>query len=500
MSDQITQAHDDTWLIKLFKNVELILSTNKSEIDWTVTTDFQVFSDFLIKDIQEMQARLKSADEEYHFFVCGHTYNIMDWIRLIVVAGFPTFSTAFENLFDERFGDKNILQNMYNTSFEKWVTGKNGQYKIGENFYNIYNNKLYYHNRFGQWFDVDRTTAFDLKPNKVIIEDSVLIDILNKEYKETWYDTISKRWEDKKFQGVLPNDFMNFIGEETSPEEYFDFTMTQIKALLKNPISVSELERWNGGKLDNLEHIVKVGALMLDIATRRRNDNSHTLYLLRDCLIFYELHNTIDILSSEKTSSNQILIGRKLLSHKLREGGYYAVMLEALYNAHTRYPLNFGEFYNEYARLMDMFVSLNEGFSIVINDLAEYIKQHIQTAKNKIIIFDIGFQGSIALLTKYIIDNHIHPSGPNGKIETDIKIGVGAEWSKSLFGDRYESDYFPFLNHVQLAARSDELYHYKKDSLKSGKIQVIMGDKEWQRKAAVELAVIEMMALLKHSL
>ncbi|MBI5153572.1 MAG: hypothetical protein HZA36_03900 [Parcubacteria group bacterium] len=498
MSDHITEKQDDVWLIKLFKNPEIILSSEKSDIDWSTTIDFQVFSEFLVSDIKEMQERLKNADHEYFYYVCRHTFNIMDWIRLIVDAGFSTFDDAFEQLFDKHFGDKNILQSMYDACFERWISQSRGQQKIGENFYNVLDDNIYYRNRFGQWFNVDRTTAFDLKSNKERINDGNTIDQLNSEYKETWYDAILRRWEDKHYRGVLPDDFLKFDDKETSPEAYFDFTIARIKTLLKNPVSVVELDRWNGDEIVDLESMIKISALVLDMTAKRRSDDSHTLYLLRDCLMFYEAHKIIDILNSEDTSADQILIGRKLLSYELRDWGYYVVTLQALYNAHKHYPANFTEFYNEYARLLDMFVSLNSGFAAVIANLADYIKEHVRTDKNKIVVFDIGFQGSIALLSKYVIDRHIRPSHSSGNIETDVKIGVGAEWSKKLFGDRHENDYFPFLNRVQLAARSDELYHYKLDSLHSGKLQVVMGDKKWQHKAAIELVVLVMVALLEH--
>jgi hypothetical protein len=214
---------------------------------------------------------------------------------------------------------------------------------------------------------------------------------------------------------------------------------------------------------------------------------------------FFEAQKTVDFLNSKDTSFDQILIGRKLLTHELREWGYYIVTLESLYAAHKRYPLNFRDFYDEYSRLLDMFVSLNPGFATIITNLANYIKEYIQTDKKKIIIFDVGFQGSIALLVKYIIDRHIKPTGPNGQPETDIKLGVGAEWSKELFKGKYEGDYFPFLNRVQLMARSDELFHYKQGSLESGKLQVEMGNKEWQHKAAIELIVLVMVILLTNA-
>ena len=452
--NQTNKIPDDPWLIKSFKEFEKMPTTSKAEMDWTITLDFQVFSEFLINDIKDIQNRLEDASDEYLYDVCRHIFNIIDWMTLIVVdAGFPTFITIFEDLFEKEFGERNILQNIYNDCFERWISKKSGQQKIGENFYNILGGKIYYRDRFNQWFVVDREIAFELLPKKKPVEDKNIIDQLNKEYKETWYDIILKQWKDKNYQGVLPDDFLKFEKDETSPEEYFEFTMNQIKKLLENPVSIEELERWNGGKIKDLEHIVKIGALVLDIVKKTRKDNSHTVYLLRDCLMFYEAHKTIDILTSKETSADQLLIGRKLLSHKLKDWGYYILTLESLYNAHIRYPTDFEKFYGDYTRLLDMFVSLNPGFAEVIADLAEYIKKHIKTDKKKVIVFDIGFQGSIALLTKYIIDNHINPSNLDKKIEIDIEVGVGALWSKELFGDRHLGDYFPFLNRLQLMKR-----------------------------------------------
>lgn len=500
MSDKITQiSQDDALLAGFFKNFETILPAKRSEVNWSVAADFQFLSKFLLRDIKEIRRKLKNADEEYLYYVCRHTFNLIDWISLMTGNGFTTLGEALGLIFQENFGDKNALQNTYDVCFEKWVHQKNGQYQVGENFYNILNGKLYYRNHFGQWFEVERRTAFDLQPNKEPISDNSLMETLNGQYKETWYDKIIRQWKDKKYQGTLSNDFLRFDKEETSPEEYFDFTVENIKTLLHNPVSVAELERWSGGEIVELNHIVKICAGILEIVKKRRKDDSHTIYLLRDCLMFYEANKTIDIIHSENTSADQLLVGRKLLNHDLRQWGYYSATLEALYTAYQRYPQNFTEFYNEYARLLDLFVSLHSGFATIVKNIADYIRKHIKTDKKKIVIFDIGFQGSINLLIKYIIDRHIKPSGPNGPLETDIKIGVGAEWSKELFGDRYESDCFPFLNRVQLMARSDELFHYKDGSLDSGKLRVVMGNKEWQHRAAIELVVLVMVTLLAHT-
>lgn len=497
MLNQFSNKDDDSALEELFKDFEKIIPDSKSYVDWFISADFQCFREYLVKDIKKMQQMTETANENDLYYLCQHIFNIKDWFKLMVEdAGFPTFGTAWELVFDKHFGDKYILQSLYNACFEKWIAGKNGQYKIGENFYNILDDKLFYRNCYHQWFEVSRETVFDLKPSRELTEETELIERLNKEYKETWYDEIISRWKDKKYQGKIPKDFLYFGEKETDPGKYLDFTLSQIRKVLENPISIEELERWNGEEMADLEHLVKIAVFVLRIVKNRRIDDSQTLYLLRDSLIFLEAQKIVDILEGKNTSSDQILVGRKLLSHKPEHWGYYAVMLEVLYSAHIRYPTDFKKFYDEYARLMDMFVSLNTKFAAIVRDIADYIKKHVGTDKNKIIVFDIGFQGSIALLTKYIIDRYVERPGSQGKFETEIEIGVGAQWSKELFGNRYDSDYFPMLNRIQLLTRSEKLYQYKEDSLRSGSLQVTMGNTNNQHKAAVELVALAMVSIL----
>lgn len=496
MSNQDPEIQDDPWLINAFKEFDITPQSNKAEMDWTVTTDFYVFSEFLLRDLRDIQERLEGADSEYLYSTCEHLFNVIDWLTLMVEdAGFPTIATAFEVSFEKEFGDRHILQSIYDACFAKWIAQKSGQQKIGENYYNLLENKLFYRNRFEQWFEVDKATAFDLKPKKKLLEDTTTIAQLNNEYQDTWYDTLIKKWDSKQYQGSLPDNFAQLNDNETTPEAYSDFTVGCINALLKDPVSIAELERWNGGEITDLEDIIKIYALVSDMTTEIRADNNHTLYLLRDCMPFYEVQKTLDILSAQVTSFDQVMIGRKLLSHPKREWGYYGLTLGILYDAHKRHPTDFEDFFNDYSRLLDMFVSLNPGFAEIIANLANYIKGHIQTDKHKIVVFDIGFQGSIALLTKYIIDRHISPVNADGKKDTDLEVGVGAVWSKELFGHRHRGYYFPFLNRVQLLARSNDIYHYKKLNL--DKVEVTMGEKDAQRLGAIELAVLVTITRLK---
>jgi hypothetical protein len=489
---------NDDDLTYFFKNFESILgSPERREIDNILTgLDFRVFSEYLIKDIREIQERLDSADDEYLLYVCEHIYSITEWIELMVGSMSKLFSDAWEKVFDEHFGDKFILKNIYDKSFEKWISNKSGQHKLGENTYSILDHKIHYRNRFGEWLQVDMQTVFDLQPNQERIEDQTTIEKLDREYMRTPYDVLIKQWEDKNYQGTLQDDFLKFEKEVTSPEEYFNFTKEPIEALLRNPVSIAELERWNGGKIANLEDTIKLCSMALDVVKSRRNDSSHTIYLLRDCMMFYQMHKTLDILSSAETSSDQLMIGRKLLSYEPDKWGYYIVTLEALYEAHIRYPNDFNAFYNEYAHLLDLCISVNPRFKALIDDLTRYIKKHIETNQDKIVIFDTGFQGSINLLTKYVIDRYIKPINSGHEIETEIEVSVGALWSKELFEDRALGYYFPFLNRVQYMAMSDELYHYRFGSLNDGKVEVTMGNKDWQQKAAIEFVVLVMVTQL----
>lgn len=495
MSHQASTQHDDSDLIYLFENLEKLMTGDKVNMDWTTTTDFKLFSQYLLRDIQDIQNKLRSCDDDYLYYVCRHIFNIQDWIKLIVEdAGFPTFGTTWEAFFAEHFEDKHILQHLYDQSFAKWLKGKGGQYEIGINIYTVLDDKLYYRNRFEQWFEVDKATAFDLLPNKQPIQDANLTQQLNGSYQDTWHDNILSRWTHKDYVGKLNDDFFEYPLQETDPDEYLNYSLKQIDWLLKNPISIDELERWNGSPIIDIEDVIKIASFVLDTVKKRRQDDSYTLYLLRDCIIFHEAQKTLDMLSGKTTSSDQVLIGRKLLSHMPGAWGYYSGMLDALYNAHLRYPDDFAEFYAEFSRLMDLFGHVNPKFAGVIDGLAEYVRAHLKTDKKKVVVFDIGFQGSIALLVKYIIDTQI--AAEKG-ISTDVKIAIGAQWSMKLFGERYDGDYFPMLNRVQLLKRSNELYQYKDNSLESAKLTVTMGNYEQQRRAAIELAVLVMVAQIE---
>jgi len=495
---QVKNTDQDEDLLYFFKNFDKILDPSKTPTIKAVSqgADFRVFSEYFIKDIYDIQSRLTNADDEYLLYVCEHLFNLIDWLRLILENRNPVFGDALETLFDNEFGDSRIWHTIYDQCFEAWAQGKEGQYRVGMNTYSIVNDALYYRNRFGQWFKIDKAEAFDVKPPQTSLGDSSLVSRLDKNYQATPYDSVLERWQNANYQGTLPPDFSIFDKNTTSPEEYFAFTLKNIQHLLDNPVSITELERWYGEPITDLEDTVKLCTSALDIIKARRKDDNFTVYLLRDCMIFYELDKTLNILNKEEAQSGHLLVGRSALSHKNGQWGYYIVILEALYEAHLRYPTDFPNFYREFSRLLDLFASVNEGFRDIIDNVAEYVRARIQTSKKKVVIFDVGFQGSINLFVKYVIDKHIHPTSADSDIQTDIEVSVGAEWSRELFGDISLGYYFPFLNRFQQLTRSDELYHYQFGSLKNGQVKITMADAQHQRKAAVELAVLVTVARL----
>lgn len=488
--------HDDDDLIYFFKNFESILGAGNPTVNSiSSAVDFTVFRDYFVQDIKQIKDGLSGADDTYLLQTAEHTYSIIAWMRLIVDNRGEAFSKAFEDTFNKEFGDSKILETLYTECLVKWLSGKKGQYKIGKNTYSTHSGSIYYRDRFERWFEVKKEEVFNIQPAKTIVEDSKILSLLKNSYQPTEIDLIINEWEDQNLDAILPVDFLQFNQEKTTPEEYFTFSIAHLKSLAENPISIAELERWNGGTIVDLEETITVCTSILEYVKNRRNYQSHTIYLLRDSLLFYEAHKIFDIIESKETSSDQLLIGRKMLSHQPNKWGYYIVILEALYEAHKRYPSNYSEFYNEFGRLMDVLVSVNPKFQALIERLLPYIQNHLHTDKHRVTIFDVGFQGSINLFINHIIDRYISPNAEY-PIETDIEIAVGALWSKELFGERFKSDFFPFLDQVQRMATSDELYHYEFNGLNDTQVTVTMGNKNWQKKAAIERAVLVMLARL----
>ena len=101
-------------------------------------------------------------------------------------------------------------------------------------------------------------------------------------------------------------------------------------------------------------------------------------------------------------------------------------------------------------------------------------------------IVDLGFQGSINILVKYVIDRHCR-AGRDHK--TVVHMYVLAEWFKSVYPGAYSSETYSLLTNIEVLARNELLYDYKLGSFAEGAISVVMGSKEEQEMANTELLV-----------
>lgn len=223
-------AEEDDDLVYFFKNFETILGSPKRlEIDKIINgIEFRVFSEYLINDIREIEKRLNSADDEYLLYVCEHIYSITEWTELMVGSVSEIFRKAWEKVFTEQFGDKNILTSIYARSINKWLVNKSDQHQLGGNTYTALDKNLYYRDRFGDWFQVDKQSAFDLQPKKNPVKDRTIIPQLDSTYLDTSTDKLIEEWQDQNYEGTLPEDFLSFAKAETNPQEYFDFSLENI--------------------------------------------------------------------------------------------------------------------------------------------------------------------------------------------------------------------------------------------------------------------------------
>lgn len=473
---------------------------DKANINWFYTLDFKIQGDFIIKDIGSLLEKVNIANSDELLYISQHCFNLISWVSQMGIMGFPTLAPCVDKLLKDNFDNGNIIKEIQENSFKKWLEDKRGQHKIGENHFNIYNGEIYYKNLRGGWNLVDKVEVFKIMPVLGQEPDNTIVEELEKDYRPTEYHKIFTEWQKSAFASDLPEDLFSYVSGETTPGEYLDFTLKNIKEIIKNPVSLDQVEKLNTKGDGYLEYIIKVGYLMAEFVQKRRARGQHTVYLLRDCLIFYEIQKTLDLLEGKETSCDQLIIGRKLLSNKKRVGGHWYFVQEALFYSYIRYPEDYSKFYEEFSRIMKEYKIYNKEFKDFLDKLAVYVKNHIENAiKNNlgIEIVDLGFQGSINVLVKYIIDNYC-----TGEVnlKTDIHMYVLAEWFKTVYGKRYTSETYSMLTEIEVLARNEYLYDYKTGSFDNGEPTVLMGEEGAQKDAGLELLVTTMVTILSKRL
>jgi hypothetical protein len=490
----------DKQMADWFEEYEGYPIVEKSQIKWSFTKDFEVQSGYITKDLRSIIKRLEDAEGDELLSISQHCYNLLSWTRQMAIMGFSGLQQYIDDLLIDEFGNKDIILETQKKAFMKWVAGKGGSQKIGENYFTVKDGLVYYKKITNDWFLVEEDSVFNITPTMSLVEDQDIVRLLDSEFKPSVYDQIYSEWEKGEFKNKIPANHFTFTDGESTPEREFDKSIGKIKEIIARPVALNAVKELSYIDDEKLEYLIKLSYLMAQYAQTRRQKDEHTVYLLRDCLIFYELHRTLDLIEGNVTSSDQLIAGRKLLSNKKRQGGHWYFSQEALFFAYAKCPDNFNDFYEEYSKILSEYEEYSEEFSGFIKKLADYVDDHIpkdMPAEKVIGIIDLGFQGSINILLKYVIDKHCTAGESHN---TEINMYVLAEWFKSIYPGMYESETYSLLTNIEVLARNELMYDYKLGSFEENSISVLMGDEKSQEAANTELLVTTMTALIAKKL
>ena len=483
-----------------FKEYEEEPIVPKAQIPWVYTSDFKAQSKFIKESISSALGRIDTANDDELLNISQHCYNLRSWIRQMGVMGYESLGPAVDAFLHDNFGNANIIHVLQKSAFEKWLNGKTGQYKLGENYFCIYEDEVYYRNFQGDWYAVDAHEVFLITPMLEQVADQAVIGQLELMYEPTPYDKIYHEWQSVDYSGNVTDSLLSVERDICTPEDILNMSRLKIQTIVDKPIAYKHIVSASPGGAGYIEYMIKISYPMTQFVQKRREIAEHTVYLLRDCTMFYELQVAMDVITGKQTSFDQLLIGRKLLSNAKREGGHWFFTQNVLYLAYQKHPHNFEALYDEYSRILRDYVAYSDEFAQHLKDLAEYIDLHIQNALSDnltITIVDLGFQGSINILVKFIIDNYCLQ---NSSINTDIHMYVLAEWFKDVYRGKYTSETYSLLTALETLSRNEYMYEYLDESFNKGKLSVKMGSAASQQQANIELIVATMTARIANKL
>ena len=472
---------------------------DKSEVPWPITIEYEIQSNYFISNLKSLPD-IDSASDTELFSAAQHCNNLTDYVEQMRLMGYSGFPDAIENLFESEFGRKNELAQLRRMYIERWIRGKSGQHKIGENHFTILNNKFYYCNFRDEWHEVDSTSVFKLMPRLTAETDSQTSRLLSAGYVPTKYQQIYTNWQDTEYSGNLLSTFFSAKSGNTTPDDVLDDSLNKINSIIKNPIALKEIEQALGDRPDRLEYLIKISHIVTDFARQRRAAGEHSLYLLRDCAMFNEAQIIIDLLDGKKSSHDQIYLGRQSFSSKKRNAGHWFVCQELLLLSLQKHPSDFMDFYADFSERLRDYEEYSPEFADLVQELTAYIGNYVQRAIQNnltINIIDLGFQGSINMIVKYILDRYLLQAINQPTI---IHVYAAAEWFKGLYQGMYTSNTFSLLTNIEVMARNNDIYEYVPWSLKDGKLSVVYGSEADQKQADIELVVMTMTALLEQEL
>ena len=462
---------------------------------------FDFIAEHYVTETRLLQDRLQEAVTAPGLLeISKRAFYLQAYLDDTIFFGYQEIFDEIGLIFAEKFGSADVLNDIQRESYTRALSQLSGQIHIGENDYVLEDGKTYYRTLRGGWYEIAADQVLYLLPKLTTPADPALVPKLESAYHQTTLDHLFQTWQEKRYSTDAESYFLIEEGT-TTPEVYFDKAVRQVEALIKQPVDIETLDKLHSESEHYLENLCKVSYRLIQFIQPIRKPGVHALHLLRDGMMFAEAQKALDILTGTNSSSGQIMIGRKLLSSPNgKEQDYWFLAVDAIYEAIAEHSTDFPKFYDEYVVRLREIELKDEDLHNLLKNLAEYIRPHIQTALDNgehIIVVDTGLQGSVNLLTKYIIDSYILPDLQTAAA-TDIYMFVVGDWFKGLYAGKYASDYYPMMKDIEVFARSEHVYNYKRGSFEAGKLEVEMGSAYHQLLGNIELIVLVTMAILMH--
>lgn len=482
-----------------FEEYESLPVIEKSKIKWTYTKDFEVQSKYIVAYIRSTYEKLESMNDEALLDTSQECYNLISWSVQMKVMGFSGLQHYLDELLVREFNNKDEITNLQYKTFNIWLRDKEGFYKIGDNYFVVADNQVYYRKLDGSWWLVEKSSAFNIYPgfHKAVV--GTLVRKLNSISQTSPYETIYQEWMKDEYANNTPSNHYDVVKGTTNPDKVLEITLTKIRKIIDQPVSIHSVLLRGKIDIDSLEQLIKLSFIMVRFTQARRRTDEHTVYLLRDCIMFDEIHKTLDILDQKTTSSDRLIVCRDLLTNKKRRGGHWYFVQEALFFACEKHPKDFAAFFKEFSKILKDYEDYSEEFSNYLKSLSIYIDEHIKQSDSKLNInfVDLGFQGSINILLKYVVENH---SKAPHKRHVNIHMTIVADWFKDIYKGMYYSDTYSLLTVIESLGRNELMYRYVLGSFEKGDIAVNMGTKAEQDISNTELLVSTMVTLISSKL
>jgi|GEM_PF-6579967 len=465
---------------------------NEDRIDFLNKADFEFVKEYILRRTGELQKDVSELEDPAQLFEnVRHARAFQEFVN-VEVFGHPNITRILKDSLRISFGSEDVLNTIQDESFAKATKELSGQHLIGHNEYVVHEGKIFYRSLMGAWYQINPRDAFVLFPTLETKVEPYLEEQFEKMYKKPEDHLLFELWQNKQTVSGPVDHLIRIEAEDTSPEQYFARTTTQIEKILKSPVSFEKLNAAHQQDIHYLELVWKVCYQLARVTSHIRAKNKHTVYLLRDGMMMAEIQKITDVLKGERTVSDQVMINRKVLSIPDKPHHYYFMLVDALYEGMRMYPSNFESCYEAFSRLVLERERNDSGFEQLIERLSSYVADSITKSEREIMIVDTGFLGTINFLVKYILDHKL-----SGYPHSDVFLCVTEEWFTGIYKNKWWEQP-SFVREIEFINRSDKLYTYKEGSLETGSVLVEMGKPDAQRLANIELIVMTTVCALMH--